>query len=54
MVAAFFAFRAFDVLKPGPVGLAERLPGEWGIMLDDVVAGLFAGICVTSGYLVFF
>ena len=38
----FLAFRVFDILKPFPAGAAERLPGGWGIMADDVVAGLYA------------
>lgn len=41
---AFAFFRVFDILKPGPVGWAERLPGAWGIMLDDIVAGIF--VCI--------
>ncbi|NLF25651.1 MAG: phosphatidylglycerophosphatase A [Deltaproteobacteria bacterium] len=41
---AFLLFRFYDVLKPGPVSWAERLPREWGIMLDDVVAGLLAAL----------
>ena len=40
---AFGLFRFFDILKPWPVGPAERLPGAVGIMADDVVAGLLAG-----------
>lgn len=40
---AFLAFRAFDIVKPWPANLADReLPGGAGIMLDDVVAGLYA------------
>lgn len=39
LLAGFVLFRIFDVLKPFPAGRAERLPGGWGIMLDDVVAG---------------
>lgn len=39
---AFVFFRLFDVLKPEPARSLERLPGGWGIMLDDVVAGLYA------------
>jgi phosphatidylglycerophosphatase A len=35
-------FRAFDILKPPPIRQFERLPAGTGIMLDDVVAGLFA------------
>lgn len=40
--AGFFLFRVFDVLKPPPISTAEKLPGGWGIMFDDIVAGLFA------------
>jgi len=41
-LAAFALFRFFDVLKPFPARRAERLPGGWGIMTDDVVAGVYA------------
>ena len=41
-VLAFVAFRVFDVMKPAPVRQLERLPGGWGIMLDDVIAALYA------------
>ena len=44
-VAAFLLFRLFDVVKPWPVSWADReLPGAWGVMLDDVIAGILAGI----------
>ena len=39
LLAGFVLFRVFDVLKPFPAGRAERLPGGWGIMTDDAVAG---------------
>lgn len=42
IIAAFVGFRFFDILKPGPVGLAEDLPDEFGIMGDDIVAGFLA------------
>lgn len=38
----FLFFRAFDILKPPPARQLERLPAGWGILLDDLVAGLFA------------
>jgi len=39
----FVAFRAFDILKPWPIGFIDRRVDEgWGIMLDDAVAALFA------------
>jgi len=43
-VAGFFIFRIFDILKPFPVRRAERLPGGWGIMADDVLAGIYTNI----------
>jgi phosphatidylglycerophosphatase A len=44
VLLAFILFRLFDVLKPGPVDWAQRLPGGWGIMSDDVLAGIFANL----------
>jgi phosphatidylglycerophosphatase A len=43
---AFALFRLFDILKPWPVGPAEKAPGGLGVMLDDMVAGLLAGVIV--------
>ena len=43
-VLGFFLFRAFDILKPFPIRRLERIPGGWGIMTDDVLAGLYAAI----------
>ena len=41
----FVLFRLFDVLKPWPIGMADkRVNGGLGIMVDDVIAGLFAAI----------
>jgi phosphatidylglycerophosphatase A len=39
LVCAFVLFRVFDAVKIGPVAWAERLPGAYGIMADDLVAG---------------
>ncbi len=47
-VVAFLGFRLFDVLKPGPVGWADRLHTPLGLMLDDIIAGLFAAILVVA------
>ncbi len=44
VLPAFFLFRLFDILKPLPVRQAERLPGGWGIMADDLVAGVLANL----------
>jgi len=42
LVAAFILFRLFDTTKPGPIGRIQDLPGGQGIVLDDVLAGIFA------------
>jgi phosphatidylglycerophosphatase A len=39
----FALFRAFDIFKPWPVSWADRKPGTFGIMVDDVLAGVYAG-----------
>jgi phosphatidylglycerophosphatase A len=39
---ALVLFRLFDILKPPPVRQLERLPAGWGIVFDDVAAGLYA------------
>ena len=43
---AFLLFRIFDIFKPPPARQMERLRHGWGIMLDDVVAGVYANVCV--------
>jgi phosphatidylglycerophosphatase A len=40
--ASFFAFRLFDVWKPGPIRSWQDLPGGWGIVVDDLAAGVLA------------
>jgi phosphatidylglycerophosphatase A len=41
---AFVLFRAFDVIKIYPVKQLEKLPGGWGVTMDDVAAGIYANI----------
>jgi len=45
-MAAFFAFRAFDVVKVEPAKKLEDLPGALGIMADDQMAGIYAGLSI--------
>lgn len=45
-ILSLCAFRVLDIIKPGPVGWAERLPGASGIMADDIIAGFGAAIVV--------
>lgn len=46
IVLAFLLFRFFDIVKPYPARNFENLHGGLGIMADDVVAGIYAAICV--------
>jgi len=41
---AFLLFRLFDILKPWPISAAEKMPGGMGVMADDMLAGLAAGV----------
>mgnify|MGYP005985729283 CR=1 FL=1 len=45
-LAGFILFRLFDILKPSLIGKADRRGDAVGVMLDDVIAGIFAAICV--------
>ena len=50
VVLAFVFFRLFDILKPWPANWADRsLAGAPGIMLDDMIAGLYAAACTYGG-----
>lgn len=40
----FALFRLFDIAKPFPVRRAEVLPGGWGVVLDDILAGVYSNI----------
>ena len=44
LVVAFIGVRVLDIWKPGPVGWADRQPGAFGIMTDDILAG--AGVAL--------
>lgn len=44
MVTAFFLFRAFDMFKIYPADTFEAMPGGMGIMIDDIIAGLYTNI----------
>ena len=47
LLVGFVLFRVFDVVKPFPARRAERVPGGWGIMLDDVAAGVYSAAALT-------
>ena len=42
----FVLFRVFDIWKPVPVGQAQRLPGTFGVVIDDVLAGVYANLAL--------
>jgi phosphatidylglycerophosphatase A len=44
LCAGFVLFRIFDILKPFPIGNLQKLPGGWGVVIDDVAAGIYAGV----------
>jgi phosphatidylglycerophosphatase A len=44
LIVGFIAFRLFDIVKPWPVRRLERLPGGWGVVLDDLGAGGLAAL----------
>jgi len=46
LLVGFLLFRLFDITKPFPCRRFERLPGGWGIMADDWMAGVYAAICL--------
>lgn len=52
IIAAFVLFRFFDIVKPLYIKKAEQLPGGWGVMLDDVQAGIYANLMMQG--IVFF
>lgn len=49
LAAAFALFRLLDILKPGPIGWADRRKDAVGVMADDVIAGMLAAIILWFG-----
>jgi phosphatidylglycerophosphatase A len=53
-LAGFFLFRVFDIIKPPPIRfLEQKLSGGWGIVMDDVAAGVLTQILLQLGVAVF-
>lgn len=46
VIVAFFVFRVLDIIKPPPARQLEALPGGWGIVVDDVVAGIYGNLLI--------
>lgn len=53
LLAGFLLFRLFDIWKPYPIDDLQILPAGIGICADDIVAGVYAGICLAVGYAVY-
>jgi len=49
ILACFVLFRVGDILKPFPVNRLQGLPHGWGILMDDLAAGVLAGLVVLAG-----
>lgn len=54
ILAGFLLFRLFDIWKPYPIRDLEILPGGLGVCADDIVAGVYAGICLAVIYAISF
>ena len=50
--AGFVLFRIFDIVKPPPVRRMEGLPGGWGVVVDDVVAGVYGNLVLQVGLVI--
>lgn len=53
ILAGFLLFRLFDIWKPYPIDDLQLLSGGLGVCADDIVAGVYAGLCIAVGYAVY-
>ena len=49
-ILAFFLFRLFDIIKPQPAQVSQKLPRGWGVMTDDIIAGVYTNLSVQILY----
>lgn len=49
---AFVGFRIMDILKPWPAQQLQKIPSGWGILLDDLFAGLYANLALVAAFLI--
>ncbi|MEQ8769375.1 MAG: phosphatidylglycerophosphatase A [Phycisphaerales bacterium] len=49
--AAFVLFRVFDIIKPPPARQLEKLPRGWGVLIDDLAAGVYAAAALAGAML---
>ena len=48
LVAGFLLNRFFDILKPPPIFALQRMPDGWGIMMDDIIAGVYSNVVLRA------
>ncbi|MBU7005263.1 phosphatidylglycerophosphatase A family protein [Phosphitispora fastidiosa] len=53
LIIGFLLFRALDILKPAPINRLQKLPGGFGVMADDLAAGLITNIIMQAAVFVF-
>ena len=53
ILAGFLLFRIFDIWKPYPIDSLQGLPAGIGICADDILAGIYGGVCLAAVYAVF-
>ncbi|MCX5804769.1 MAG: phosphatidylglycerophosphatase A [Proteobacteria bacterium] len=53
IISGFILFRFFDIIKPFPIRHVERFKKGYGIVADDVLAGIFANLLMYLGYMIF-
>ena len=54
IILSFLLFRIFDIWKPQPISYFDNLDSSYGVMMDDVIAGLFSALIITIAVLIFY
>jgi phosphatidylglycerophosphatase A len=53
LASGFFLFRGLDIWKPFPIRRSQRFPGGWGVMTDDLIAGVYANLLLQLGWFLY-
>ena len=54
IIFSFVLFRIFDIWKPQPISYFDKLDSPYGVMMDDVIAGLISALILTIAFLIFY
>lgn len=46
LILSFILFRVFDIFKPEPVNMLQKLPRGWGVLADDLMAGIYTNLAI--------